>query len=76
MQPVARTKEWLEHISLILLWLDDRRELVCSACFVMKNYERDLLIRDWDESDRTPATEVIRSVLTQYGLADSFHRDM
>lgn len=31
------------------------------------NY-RDLLIRDWEKRDRTPAAAIIRSVLAEYGL--------
>ncbi len=43
----------------------------------MKNYYRDFLIRNWEERDcaertpygvRTPAAEIIRSVLSEYGL--------
>lgn len=34
----------------------------------MKSYYRDFLIRDWKQSDRTPAAEIIRSVLSEYGL--------
>ena len=34
----------------------------------MKTRYRDFLIRDWDESDRKRAAEVIRSVLTEYSL--------
>lgn len=31
-------------------------------------YYRDFLIRPWEERDRIPAAEVIRSVLSEYGL--------
>lgn len=34
----------------------------------MKNYYKNFLIRDWKEEDRTSASEVIRSVLSEYGL--------
>ncbi len=34
----------------------------------MKNYYKDFLIRSWEERDRTPAAEVIRSVLSEYSL--------
>ncbi len=34
----------------------------------MKNYYQDFLIRDWQPKDRTPAAEVIHSVLSEYGL--------
>ncbi len=34
----------------------------------MKNYYKDFLIRDWEERDRTWASEVIQSVLSEYGL--------
>ncbi|MFQ4145454.1 GNAT family N-acetyltransferase [Chlorogloeopsis sp. ULAP02] len=34
----------------------------------MKKYYQDFLIRDWQECDRIPAAEVIRSVLSEYGL--------
>lgn len=34
----------------------------------MKNYYQDFLIRDWEESDRIPASTVIKSVLSEYGL--------
>jgi putative acetyltransferase len=34
----------------------------------MKNYYKNFLIRDWEEEDRTWASEVIRSVLSEYGL--------
>lgn len=29
---------------------------------------QDFLIRNWSERERTPASEVIRSVLSEYGL--------
>ncbi|MDM9381184.1 GNAT family N-acetyltransferase [Chlorogloeopsis sp. ULAP01] len=32
------------------------------------HYYRDFLIRDWQQRDRIPAAEVIRSVLLEYGL--------
>ncbi|MBF2007696.1 MAG: GNAT family N-acetyltransferase [Chlorogloeopsis fritschii C42_A2020_084] len=32
------------------------------------HYYRDFLIRNWQERDRIPAAEVIRSVLSEYGL--------
>jgi putative acetyltransferase len=35
---------------------------------VMKDYYQDFLIRNWSERERTPASEVIRSVLSEYGL--------
>ena len=34
----------------------------------MKQYYQEFLIRDWQESDRLLAAEVIRQVLIQYGL--------
>jgi putative acetyltransferase len=34
----------------------------------VKTQYRDFLIRDWHNSDRTAAAEVIRSVLAEYGL--------
>jgi len=34
----------------------------------MTNTYKDFLIRNWEQSDRTPASEVIRSVLSEYGL--------
>jgi putative acetyltransferase len=34
----------------------------------MKQYYQEFLIRDWQESDRLLAAEVIRQVLVQYGL--------
>jgi putative acetyltransferase len=34
----------------------------------VKNYYQDFLIRDWQPKDRTPAAEVIHSVLSEYGL--------
>ncbi|MCV3214192.1 GNAT family N-acetyltransferase [Plectonema radiosum NIES-515] len=34
----------------------------------MTNTYKDFLIRNWEERDRTPASEVIRSVLSEYGL--------
>lgn len=34
----------------------------------MKATYKDFLIRDWHQSDRTPAAEVIRAVLSEYGL--------
>jgi putative acetyltransferase len=34
----------------------------------MKDYYQDFLIRSWSEGDRIPASEVIRSVLSEYGL--------
>lgn len=34
----------------------------------MKRYYQGFLIRDWQESDRANAAEVIHSVLTEYGL--------
>ncbi|KYC43408.1 acetyltransferase [Scytonema hofmannii PCC 7110] len=34
----------------------------------MKNYYQDFLIRHWEESDRTAAANIIRSVLAEYGL--------
>jgi putative acetyltransferase len=34
----------------------------------MKDYYQDFLIRSWEERDRIPASEVIRSVLSEYGL--------
>lgn len=34
----------------------------------MKNYYKDFLIRPWEEDDRTCATQVIRSVLSEYAL--------
>ncbi|MEA5554102.1 GNAT family N-acetyltransferase [Anabaena cylindrica UHCC 0172] len=34
----------------------------------MKQYYQDFLIRNWQESDRTVAAEVINSVLSEYGL--------
>ncbi len=35
---------------------------------VMKNYYQDFIIRDWVQSDRTRAAEVISYVLSEYGL--------
>ncbi len=35
---------------------------------VMKKYYQDFLIRDWVESDRTRAAQVINYVLSEYGL--------
>jgi putative acetyltransferase len=35
---------------------------------LMTNTYKDFLIRNWEERDRTPASEVIRSVLSEYGL--------
>ncbi|MBW4615890.1 MAG: GNAT family N-acetyltransferase [Desmonostoc vinosum HA7617-LM4] len=35
----------------------------------MKNHYRDFLIRDWQERDRHKAAEVIRTVLSEYGLS-------
>lgn len=34
----------------------------------MQDYYQDFLIRDWEESDRIPASTVIKSVLSAYGL--------
>jgi putative acetyltransferase len=34
----------------------------------MQAFYKDFLIRDWMDSDRAPAAEVIRSVLAEYGL--------
>jgi putative acetyltransferase len=34
----------------------------------MENYYQDFLIRDWQNSDRHNAAEIIRSVLAEYGL--------
>ncbi len=34
----------------------------------MRNHYRDFLIRNWEESDRTRAAEVISYVLSEYGL--------
>ncbi len=34
----------------------------------MKNYYKDFLIRDWEKRDRTAASEIIQSVLSEYGL--------
>lgn len=34
----------------------------------MQTHYRDYLIRDWQPGDRTPAYELIRAVLTEYGL--------
>lgn len=34
----------------------------------MKTAYKDFLIRNWEERDRTSASEVIRSVLSEYGL--------
>jgi putative acetyltransferase len=34
----------------------------------MRATYKDFLIRNWEERDRTPASEVIRSVLSEYGL--------
>ncbi len=34
----------------------------------MRTAYKDFLIRNWEESDGTPASEVIRSVLSEYGL--------
>ncbi|MEB3180537.1 MAG: GNAT family N-acetyltransferase [Nostocaceae cyanobacterium] len=42
-------------------------------------YYQDFLIRDWEERDRTPACEVIHSVLAEYGLGwepDGADRDV
>lgn len=35
----------------------------------MRATYKDFLIRSWSESERTPAAEVIRSVLSEYGLS-------
>ena len=35
---------------------------------VMKDYYQDFLIRSWSERDRQSASQVIRSVLSEYGL--------
>lgn len=47
-----------------------RKNFLCKLDqqMVMKNYYQDFLIRDWLESDRTRATEVISYVLSEYGL--------
>ncbi|NJM74059.1 MAG: GNAT family N-acetyltransferase [Scytonema sp. RU_4_4] len=45
----------------------------------MKNDYKDFLIRNWEEGHRTSATEVIRSVLSEYGLGwepDGADRDV
>lgn len=45
----------------------------------MNSYYKDFLIRDWEEGDRIPASEVIRSVLAEYGLGwepDGADRDV
>ncbi|HBE16453.1 MAG TPA: GNAT family N-acetyltransferase [Cyanobacteria bacterium UBA11149] len=34
----------------------------------MKSYYKDLLIRDWQPSDRKSAAEIIRTVLADYGI--------
>jgi putative acetyltransferase len=44
-----------------------------------KDYYKDFLIRSWEKDDRIPASEVIRSVLAEYGLgweADGADRDV
>ncbi len=43
------------------------------------HYYKDFLIRNWEEDDRIPASEVIRSVLSEYGLGwepDGADRDV
>ncbi|KOP24764.1 acetyltransferase [Hapalosiphon sp. MRB220] len=43
------------------------------------HYYKDFLIRNWKEGDRIPASEVIRSVLSEYGLGwepDGADRDV
>ncbi|MBD2429859.1 MULTISPECIES: GNAT family N-acetyltransferase [Fischerella] len=45
----------------------------------MNSYYKDFLIRDWEEGDRIPASEVIRWVLAEYGLGwepDGADRDV
>ncbi|MER3494277.1 MAG: GNAT family N-acetyltransferase [Mastigocladus sp. ERB_26_2] len=45
----------------------------------MNSYYQDFLIRDWEEGDRISASEVIRSVLAEYGLGwepDGADRDV
>jgi putative acetyltransferase len=45
----------------------------------MQCYYQDFLIRDWEERERTQAAEVIRSVLSEYGLGwepDGADRDV
>jgi putative acetyltransferase len=33
----------------------------------MRTTYKDFLIRNWEQSERTPASEIIRSVLSEYG---------
>jgi putative acetyltransferase len=45
----------------------------------MHSYYKDFLIRSWEERDRIPASEVIRSSLAEYGLgweADGADKDV
>jgi putative acetyltransferase len=45
----------------------------------LKKYYQNFLIRSWRESDRTPSAEVIRAVLSEYGLGwepDGADRDV
>lgn len=34
----------------------------------MKSYYQDFLIRNWEQSDRTSAANIIKAVLAEYGL--------